>query len=424
MSEVLFPEKLHPLFKPARYKVLWGGRGGAKSWGVARALLTIGSMRPIRILCAREIQKTISDSVHKLLTDQIVNMGLHGFYRITEASITGINGTEFLFTGLRQLDAAKIKSYEGVDIAWCEEAQAISKKSWDVLTPTIRKEDSEIWVTFNPELDSDETYQRYIVNPPPDAWVQKMNWTDNPWFPDVLEKERQHLQKINPEEHDHIWGGNCKTVVDGAIYAREVIQMIEDKRVRPVPYDPALKVHTVWDLGWNDQTSIILVQRLHSEVRVIDYIEDNQRTLADYVAELNYRTYVWGKDWLPHDGGHKDLKTGKSAKEILRKLGRKSVLIPKLPIETGISAVRMMLPRLYIDEVKGKRLIECLKRYRRNIPTTTGEPGVPVHDEYSHAADAVRGLGVIVDKIDNEDERTSLPGIVRRHVIHDPAVGY
>jgi phage terminase large subunit len=404
-----FPDCLLPLFNPCRYKVMWGGRGSGKSWGVARALLLQCLKDPLRVLCAREIQRTVADSVHRLLADQVKSLGLDWFFTVQEASISGKNGSEFLFAGLRQQDAAKIKSFEGVDVAWVEEAQAVTKKSWDILIPTIRAEDSEIWVTFNPELDSDDTYQRFVVDPPPGAWVQKMTWADNPWFPEVLEQERISLLKRDKESHDHVWGGNCRTVVDGAIYAREVMDMIEQRRICNVPYDPMLKVHTVWDLGWNDQMSIGLVQKLASEVRIIEYIEDSHRTIAEYVANLKTRRYVWGKDWLPHDGAAKDYKSGKSAQEIMKALGRDPVIIPRGDVEGGIKAVRMMLPRLYMDKTRCARLADCLKRYRRAIPTTTNEPAGPLHDEYSHGADMVRGLAMSVEKMTNDDRVRPAP---------------
>ena len=150
-SQAEFPEKLSCLFEKARYKVLWGGRGGAKSWGVARALLIQGAAKQLRILCARELQTSIRDSVHKLLSDQIAELGLTSFYQITQNSIKGANGTEFFFAGLRS-NVTQIKSFEGVDICWVEEAQTVSRASWNVLVPTIRKEESEIWVTFNPDF--------------------------------------------------------------------------------------------------------------------------------------------------------------------------------------------------------------------------------------------------------------------------------
>lgn len=400
-----FPEKLKPLFDPHRYKVLWGGRGGAKSWGVARALLIQGAAKPLRVLCAREIQRTIADSVHRLLSDQIVALGLEGHYQILEAEIRGANGSSFTFAGLRQQDVGKIKSFEGVDVCWVEEAQTVTKKSWDVLIPTIRKPASEIWLTFNPELDTDDTYVRFVVNTPPDTALINIGWQDNPWFPDTLEKERLHLKRVDPEAYENVWEGRCRSSVEGAIYKREIQDLVRDQRVRNVPYDPMLKVHTVWDLGWNDQMSIILAQRLHSEVRIIRYIEDSERILSEYVSELQQYKYSWGTDFIPHDGDTKDFKTGKSAREILAKLGRKVEIVGRMDVESGIKAAKMVFPRCYFDQQNAQRLVDCLKRYRRNIPVSTDEPASPVHDEYSHGADAFRYLALSVDKMINESQK-------------------
>jgi len=332
-------------------------------------------------------------------------LGLEGFYTITQTSLRGANGSEFLFAGLRQQDVAKIKSFEGVDRVWCEEAQAISRKSWDILVPTIRKPGSEIWITFNPELDTDETYRRYVIDPPDGAKVVFINYHDNPWFPVELERERLDLKRRDPESYDNVWDGKPRSVVEGAIYRKEIIALHGDKRFRPVPYDPLLKVHTVWDLGWNDQMSIILVQvnRGAGEMRVIEYIEDSHRVITDYVQDLKDRRFNWGTDWLPHDGEAKDYKTGKSAQEILQQLGRSVRITPKTDVENGIKAARLLFGRCYFDRDKTVRLVDCLKRYRRAINQNTNEPGAPLHDEYSHGADAFRYLALVADKLTNDD---------------------
>lgn len=409
-EEVLaeFPAKLQPLFQPARYKILYGGRGGAKSWGIARALLILAASNKLRVLCTREVQKSIKDSVHLLLKDQIGALGYSGLFDVLQTEIRGKPGTPaegsmFLFAGLSDQTVDSIKSFEGVDVVWVEEAHAVSKRSWSILIPTIRKAGSEIWVSFNPELDTDDTYQRFVVKPPPDAVLIPIGWRDNPWFPEILRKEKDHLEKVDPEAYENVWEGRCRSSVEGAIYKREIADLVKDGRIRNVPRDPLLKVHTVWDLGWNDQMSIICTQRLGAEVRIIDYIEDSQKTLAEYVAVLQERKWNWGHDWLPHDGEAKDYKTGKSAQEILRSLGRSPMIVPKTDVESGIKAARLVFPRCYFDQVKSERLVNCLKRYRRAIPVSTGEPASPLHDEYSHAADAFRYLSLIVDKMGNED---------------------
>lgn len=401
-TQASFPPKLRPITEPKRYKILYGGRGSTKSWSVARMLLIKGAKEPLRILCTREIQNTIAESVHQLLKDQISELELEEFYEVTKNEIYGANGTQFLFTGLRTQDVAKIKSFEGVDLVWCEEAQNISRKSWEILIPTIRKESSEIWVTFNPELDTDETYQRFVVHPQEDSWVVKLNYSDNPWFPKVLEQERLALQQRDPEAYDNVWEGNCRSAVEGAIYAKEVAQAIEHRRIRPVPHDPLLKVQCVWDLGWNDQMTIIMCQKAANSLMVIDYIEDSHRTYASYVKELDSKPYRYAKDYLPHDGKHKDPKTGKSHVEVLEALGRDVEVTPDIGIESGIKLARQSFSQVYFDEDKTTRLIECLRRYKRHINQTTQEAGAPLHDEHSHGADAFRYMAVVADQMSNE----------------------
>lgn len=395
-----FPSKLEFLFEPHRYKIAYGGRGSGKSWGFARALLISAANRPLRILCCREIQKSIKQSVHTLLTDQIQALGLGGFYEILEAEIRGKNGSQFSFTGLATNTVESIKSFEGCDIAWVEEAQTVSKKSWDILIPTIRKEGSEIWVSFNPDLDTDDTYQRFIVNKPDNAAVVKINWSDNPWFPRTLEEERLHSKATNPD-YDNIWEGNCKAAKDGAIYANEIREAQENGRVTNVPYDPTLKVHVVMDLGWNDSMTIILVQRGVSEARIIGYIEDDHRTLDSYSSQLKSLPYNFGQMYLPHDGQSKDFKHGTSAEEIMRRNGWDVRIVPKSDIEHGIRIARMNFHRVYFDK-SVTRLLECLKNYRRTINSATNEPGAPLHDEYSHGADAFRYMSISLDGMKNE----------------------
>ena len=389
--EAKFPPKVDFLFKPSRYKVLRGGRGSGKSWSIASALLIMGTQKPLRILCTREVQQSIRDSVHKLLTDRINGLGLAGFYEIEQRSIRGKNGTEFVFSGLSDQTAASLKSFEGCDYCWVEEAQVVTDRSWGILTPTIRKEPSEIWVSFNPELDTDATWKRFVENPMPDTVGVELNWRDNPWFNDVLEKERQHaLNTLSEIDYNNIWEGKCRPAISGAIYASEVAQMFAEKRVTDVPYDPFLVVNVVFDLGWNDHMSIILCQRHISQLRIIDYIEDDHKTLDWYSKQLRERPYSWGKIYLPHDGGHGDYKTGKSSQTILEDLKWSVEVLPKQPIADGIREARMAFAQLAIDKTKAARLVECLKRYRRNVSNATGEAGNPIHDEYSHGADAYR----------------------------------
>jgi phage terminase large subunit len=403
---ILFPEKLQALFRPHRYKVVYGGRGKGGSWGFARALLLQAWESPLRVLCTREVQRTIADSVHRLLSDQISLLGLSGFYDVKENEITGPNGSIFSFAGLRQLDAGKIKSYEGYERAWVEEAENISKSSWDILIPTIRKPGSEIWVNFNPQLDTDETYQRFVVRTPPDTALISMSYRDNPWFPEVLEKERQYLQSADPKAYQNIWEGKCRTSVDGAIYAEEIREAIEGKRIRPVPYDPMLKVHTVWDLGFNDRMSIIFVQRLLNQLMVIDFLEDSHKKYDWYVSEIRNKRYNLGKAFVPHDAAHDSPLPIDVPAVVLRKLGLDvAPVLPREGLEIGIKRTRMAFNRIFFDEVKAAPLVEHLRRYRRAIPTSTNEARSPLHDEHSHAADALRYMILAAPNMVNEEDK-------------------
>jgi phage terminase large subunit len=393
-----FPAKLRPLFERAPYKALRGGRGGGKSWGVARALLIIGLQRPIRVLCTRETQKSIRDSVHKLLVDQIARMGLAAHYSVQQVQITGnrewiIDGipyrTEFVFAGLSDLTADSIKSFEGADIVWVEEGQVVTDRSWTILIPTIRKEGSEIWITFNPELDTDPTWERFIEHPPKGTINIELNWRDNPWFTQSMNEKRLHDKAVlAPYEYDWIWEGKCKPAVTGAIYADQMAQLFAEGRVGDYPVNAFSPVYAVFDLGWNDATAIVVCQREVSALRVIDYVEDHHKTLDHYSGLLRAKDYVVTELYLPHDGAHSHL-TGPSAQRTLEDLKWRVNILPNQDVEDGIRTLRMSFKSLYIDK-RCTRLIECLKRYRRVIPPSTMEPAKPKHDEYSHGADAMR----------------------------------
>lgn len=412
-----FPEKLNCLFTPARYKILWGGRGAGRSWGVARALLLLGVKRPLRILCARELQNSIQDSVHRLLSDQIFALGLSEFYEIKQTYIKGANGTEFSFEGIRH-NVNKIKSYEGVDICWVEEAQTVSRSSWSVLIPTIRKETpewkSEIWITFNPMLESDETYQRFIKYPPTDSVSVKMTYRDNFWFPKVLEQERLDLKSRNPDEYMNVWEGNCLLNLEGAVYANELrLAQAEGRLTTKVPYEKGIPVDTFWDLGRRDATAIWFAQKVGFEYRILEYYEGRQKDLEHYVLELQARKYVYGVDYLPFDGAAKTLGTKRSIEEQLRAEGRKVRIVPKLSIADGINAARTLFPNCWFDVDKCADGMQCLRHYRYEIVHDTQTfSREPLHDWTSHGADAFRYLAIAL-KEHRPRKRLQMSSIVR-----------
>lgn len=207
------------LYQPHRYKILYGGRGGGKSYAVADALLIQGAMDVHRVLCAREFQASIKDSVHRLLWDRINALGLDKFYDVTRDAIIGRNGTTFLFRGVRH-NVQSIKSMSGITRVWVEEAQSVSEESWRVLIPTIRDPGSEIWLTLNPYREEDATSQRFLEHFPDDSFRLKINYEDNPHFPEVLDEERRRdYKRLDPATYAHIWQGEYLLNSDAQVFS-------------------------------------------------------------------------------------------------------------------------------------------------------------------------------------------------------------
>lgn len=404
--EVEFPSKLTFLLNEKhRYKILYGGRGGAKSWGAVRALVILATQSKTRILCAREIQNSIRDSVHKLISDQIDAMGLTAHFEIQRDTIKGINGSEFLFKGLR-MNVQEIKSTEGIDICWVEEAQTVSKASWDVLIPTIRKDGSEIWITFNPELDTDVTYQRFVLNPPSTAKVMKINWQDNPWFPKELIAEKDDLKERDHDSYLTVWEGHCRQVLDGAIYAKEIRQATEEKRICPVPYEATKGVWAVFDLGRADKTSIWFVQQVGFEYRLIDFYENRGYAFNHYLKIVREKPYIIERLVLPHDATAALLASERTIEQQAKDNGFDTTVLRIASIESGIEAARGIFNKCWFDENKCMDGLNALRRYRYDIDDSGQWSRKPLHDEYSHAADAFRYLATAITEPTKDSDET------------------
>jgi phage terminase large subunit len=238
-NKAQLPEWARDFLQPARYKIAWGGRGSSKSWTFARMLLLKAAARPLRILCARELQNSIQDSVHQLLSDQVKDMGLSHAFIVQEQKIRSKVGSEFLFKGLRGLsgDAAGLKSLEGVDVCWIEEGQMVGFKSWQTLTPTMRKAGAEIWATMNPNLADDPLY-KLVSNPPPNAIIRRVNYRENPWFGETsLREEMEWMRKTDPDAYAHVWLGECRTHSDAQIlHGKTSIEWFEPGDLWDGPY--------------------------------------------------------------------------------------------------------------------------------------------------------------------------------------------
>lgn len=406
-----FPEKLQGLFRRSRYKILYGGRGAGRSWGVARWLILEAAQRHVSILCARELQKSIAESVHKLLASQIEAMGLSHFFDIQQSVIRGANGSEFNFEGIRQ-NVTKVKSYEGVDYCWVEEGQSTSENSWEVLIPTIRKPGSEIIVTFNPDLEDDATYKRFILHTPPNCQLIFMTWRDNPWFTETeLPAERDELKARNIDLYQWVWEGLCRKNLEGAVYVDELREAEQQSRITKVPYDRSLPVDTFWDLGRSDHTSIWFVQRVGFEWRIIDFYQNRLKHLDHYLGTLQARPYLIGTLWLPHDAKAKQLGSKMTIEEQARAKFSSVRIVPRVSIKDKVNAARTIFPNVYFDRERCSEGLHALRHYRFEIdPNTKQFSQKPLHDENSDAASAFEYFG-LASRMPSGAPRLKLPGL-------------
>jgi phage terminase large subunit len=409
---VEIPEAMAFLFEPWRFKVAWGGRAGIKSWSFARALLVLSRARRLRIACGRETMKSIDDSVHKLLVDQINALGMDDFFVPLKKMIRGRNGSTFSYHGLRDRSVHNIKSLESVDILWLEEAQNISRNSWNTVIPTIRKPGSQIWASFNPVLDTDETYQRFVVHPPRGAKVVKTSYRDNPYLSDEVKEDMADLKARDPLEFDHVYEGACRPAVQGAVYKEQLIAAEKDGRMTRVPYDASRPVDTFWDLGFGDNVSIWFAQSIGFEFRLIDFVSDCLKDVSFYLKEMAQRPYVYGTAWLPHDGRAKTLSAGgRSVQQLVQAGGHRVRIVPSLSITDGMAAVRTIFNRCWFDQDKCAEGIQALKHYRYEKDDSMSDSKhevfkrEPLHDWASHPADAFRYFAVAIREPAREKAR-------------------
>lgn len=390
--QVEIPEKFQFLFQPARYKVAYGGRMGLKSWNFARALLILGLNGSERVLCARELQKSLDESVHKLLADQIDKMQMNYLYEVQQAHILGrgaAEGTQFSFEGLRH-NVQKVKSYEGITRCWVEEAAKLSKESFNILGPTIfRARDSEMWLSLNPELDDDFIYQHFIVNsPPPNSVVVKTTYRDNKWLaPEVL-AEIEHMRLTDPDEYLHVYEGNTKQIHEGAIFADEMREVLAQGRIMSVPYDRTMPVDVSFDLGRSDFTCMWFTQRIGYEHHVIDFYQNRLKYIDHYLKIMQDRRYLYNIVWLPHDAKAKTLGTRLSIEEQVAQAGYNKRVLPRLAISDRINAARTVFPNCYFDEKRCAEGLAALRKYQYEYDAEKKKySSVPDHDG-SDAADA------------------------------------
>jgi phage terminase large subunit len=417
--QVEVPAKLGPLLQPKRYKGAHGGRGGAKSHFFGQMAVLRNYADPLRGVCIREVQNSIKDSVKSLIEGKIASLGLSKFYEVTRDEVRGANGSLMVFRGMQDYNADNIKSLEGFDWAWVEEAQSLSARSWRLLRPTIRKPGSEIWCSWNPRWDTDAVDSFFRgANCPDDAVCVEINWRDNPWLPDVLKAEIARDFAADPEMAEHVWNGGYEIVSEGAYYAKMIAAAEREGRVGDFPYDPKLPVKTSWDLGVDDYTAVWFVQEDGHRATVIDYYEVSgdgaSQILATCMPEVFLPPpweeefkgwtregalaqlgrdvpYHYGEHFFPHDLKMREWGAGaRSRVETVKALGlsnvRKGAAVGP---EERINASRRVLPLTRFNNTARVQLgLKRLRRYSRKMNDALGTYTTPLHDENSHGADA------------------------------------
>jgi len=378
------PKYTKSLLQSKRYKVLYGGRGSSKSYTIANLLLILGVQKKIRVLCAREFQNSITESVHLLLKQEIDRHGLDYHYEVTKSSITGSNGTEFIFKGVR-MNTQSIKSMTGLTHLWIEEAQTISQESWDILIPTIREPNSEIFVSFNPDSQDDPVYSMFVnADGSPksrdDSVTLKINWQDNPWFPDVLKTEKDRLYSVNPDLADHIWGGKCRTHSDAQIFKNKwTVQEFEPESHFTGPYFGA-------DWGFSNDPTVILRA----------YINPSENELLIRNAIFGYATEL---DHLPGmfsqiDGAKDHIIRADSARpETISHMVRRGFRCESAPkwqgsVQDGIEYLKNF--KRIVIHPENREMIEEAKNYSYKTDRLSGDVLPDIVDAYNHGFDALR----------------------------------
>jgi len=329
------------------------------------------------------VQNSLRESVRQLLMDKISKFGLTDEFEVLDAEIRGRSGSLIIFKGMQHYNADTIKSLEGFDGAWVEEAQSFSATSLRYLRPTIRKDGSEIWFSWNPRNKRDAVDHFMRQEKPAEAICVRVGWQDNPWFPAVLKKEKDHDYEADPINAAHVWGGEYQMITQGSYYGRLIAKARLDKRVTKVPYDPKLQVCTAWDLGM--QGCIWFFQHVGLERRVIGFYQKEGAGLDHFGAYVKNLDYAYEAHYLPHDIEAREISSGQVRLDILRsmKIGPIRV-VPAESVENGIETVRSILPQCWFDESCEEGL-EALSQYEAEYVEDHGvfKPK-PLHNWASH----------------------------------------
>lgn len=392
-------EVFEPLLEPARYKGAWGGRGSGKSHFFGEKLIDDSLYhKGLLSVCIREVQKSLKDSAKRLIESKLAKFRLgeaDGFKVFNDVIKTPGDGA-IIFQGMQDHTAESVKSLEGFKRAWAEEAQTISARSLQLLRPTIREEDSELWFGWNPrrKVDPVDSLLRASVLPT-GAVVVNANWSDNPWFPTVLDQERQDCLRDDSDQYDHIWEGGYVSVVKGAYYAKSLAEAKKEGRIGRVSADPLMQTRAIWDIGGTgakaDAASIWIAQFVGREIRVLNHYTAQGQPLSAHINWLRENGYGNAFCILPHDGATNDRVHDVSFESALRAAGFEVKVIAnqgKGAAAMRIEAARRLFPSIWFNGATTEAGRDALGWYHEKKDKTRNIGLGPDHDWSSHDADA------------------------------------
>ena len=428
-ARIELPPKLIPVFAPeADYRLAWGGRGSAKTRSFAKMTAVRGYQWSMKgeegtIVCGREFMNSLAESSFTEVVAAIKSEPwLLDHYDIGESYIrTRDRRIDYSFTGLRH-NLASIKSKAKIKLLWVDEAEPVTDTAWDIVIPSVREEDSEIWVTWNPERKTSATHKRFRVDPPARAIGCEMNWRDNPWFPAVLERKRQEDFEKRPDSYAHIWEGDFVGLVEGSYFAQQLSAARAANRITQIEPDPLMTMRAYWDIGGTgnnaDACSIWICQMLGPRVLVHDYYEAVGQPLATHVNWLKDRGYGKAFCILPHDGKTHDKVFPVTFESELKLAGFEVKVVPNMGRGAAlrrIEAVRRLFPNIWFNEATTEAGREALGAYHEKRDEARSVGLGPVHDWASHGADAF-GL-LCVDHEAPSEQGWSAPVKTRARVV-------
>lgn len=408
-------EVFDPLLEPARYKGAHGGRGSGKSHFFAGLLIEDAlSEKGMLSVCVREVQKSLKDSAKRLIESKLIEFGLgeaDGF-KVFNEKIETPGGGIILFQGMQDHTAESIKSLEGFKRAWIEEAQTLSTTSLTLLRPTIRADGSEIWASWNPRRKSDPVDALLRgASLPTGAKVIRANWSDNPWFPAVLEQERKDCLRDMPDQYEHIWEGGYATVLSGAYFAKHLADARKEGRIGRVSKDPLMTLRAYWDIGGtgakSDGTAIWVAQFVGREIRVLNYYEAQGQPLDAHVNWLRDNGYGKALCVLPHDGASNEKVYDVSYQSALKAAGFEVKVIPnqgKAAAKMRVESARRLFPSIWFNDATCTAGLDALGWYHEKIDEARNIGLGPEHDWSSHGADAFGLMCVAYEEPKKQDK--------------------